>query len=106
MGEICFITDEAAFDEVLATGLTLVNFTAAWCGPCKRFAPVLEELADDLAGQLQIVKVDIDEAPAIKDRYNIMGVPSSIVFEGAEPMVKLIGAHPKAKVLELVSPLL
>lgn len=80
----------------------LVDFFATWCGPCKRVAPVVDEIATEMAGKVDVVKLDIDQSPEIAQRYGVMSVPTFILFENGEPKEKMLGAQPKAQILALL----
>jgi thioredoxin 1 len=73
----------------------LVDFWAEWCGPCHAVSPVLEKIADERAGELKLVKVNIDENQEISARYGIMSIPTMILFKDGEPAAAAIGARPK-----------
>lgn len=90
--------NETTFEEeVINSELpVLVDFWAAWCGPCRAVAPVLEELSEEKAGQLRIVKVDIDENPALAQKYGIQSIPNMILFKDGKPVHQIVGAVPKA----------
>src|SRR5690606_35649977 len=89
--------------EVLkASGKVLVDFTAAWCGPCKRLAPIVEVVAEALEGKVKVGKLDIDEAPMTATKFQVRGVPMLMLFEGREPVGQSVGLVPKSKVLALV----
>src|SRR5688500_8694592 len=85
---------ESNFDsEVLQSPLpVIVDFYADWCGPCKMIAPALEEIATDLAGQVKIAKVNIDEEPALAQRYKIQSLPTLLYFQGGAVVNQIIGA--------------
>ena len=90
--------------EVLGNeGKVLVDFTATWCGPCKRLSPIVDEVATELAGKIKVGKLDIDEAPITASKYRVMSVPTLMVFEGGQVVDNAVGLIPKAKVLALVS---
>lgn len=74
----------------------LVDFYASWCGPCKRLAPHLDEIAAEHGDRIDVVKVDIDNAADIANLYGVMSVPTLMVFEHGEPAVQLNGTQPKA----------
>jgi thioredoxin 1 len=90
--------------EVLGSeGKVLVDFTATWCGPCKRLSPIVDEVANELVGKIKVGKLDIDEAPITASKYRVMSVPTLMVFEGGQVVDNAVGLVPKAKVLALVS---
>ena len=72
----------------------IVDFWAEWCGPCRAVAPVLDEIARERA-DLRVVKVNIDEEPALAQRYGIMSIPTIVLFKGGEPAAAALGAQPK-----------
>lgn len=78
----------------------IVDFWAEWCGPCKMIAPVLEELAGELDGQVSIAKLNVDEAPDIARRFEVMSIPTLIVFNDGQPAKRMIGAKGKAAILD------
>ncbi|MEJ9220029.1 thioredoxin family protein [Paenibacillus glucanolyticus] len=77
-------------------GVTLVEFGATWCPPCKVLLPILEELSHEEAGRLDIYQVDCDESPELAAQFGIMSMPTVIVFHNGEPADKLIGLRPKS----------
>lgn len=81
----------------------LVDFFATWCGPCKRVAPVVDEIALETIGKAHVFKVDIDQSPEIASKYGVMSVPTFIVFENGEPKQQLLGAQPKAQIMGMLS---
>ena len=86
--------NESNFDELVNNNLVLVDFFATWCGPCKMLGPVLEDLASDRA-DVQIVKVDVDEATDLARKYGVMSVPTLILFKDGKEVDKTIGYLPK-----------
>ena len=102
MAEITLTTSNFE-KEVLESDLpVLVDFWAAWCGPCKAIAPVLEELADDYAGKVKVVKVDVDENPETASRFGIRSIPTLMVFKGGEKVDMVMGLQPKADLAALL----
>lgn len=75
-------------------GLTLVDFYADWCGPCKMIAPVLEDLAGDYEGKVNIVKLDADAHPEVLSKYGVRGLPTLMMFENGKPVGTRVGAQP------------
>ena len=93
---------DANFDETLVGADTpvLVDFWAEWCGPCKTIAPILEQIATERSGQLAIGKLNIDDNLATQARFDVMSIPTLILFKGGEPLVRLVGAKGKGQLLE------
>lgn len=89
--------------EVLTSDLpVLVDFTATWCGPCKRVAPLVDQLADEYEGRFKVAKVDVDEAPNVATKYRIRSVPSLMVFKGGEVVATQLGAVPKNIIAQMM----
>ena len=95
---------DASFDTdvVHSDGLGLVDFCAAWCGPCKAIAPVLEELAEDYQGRVKIVKVDVDANPQSAARFGIRSIPTLFVFKNGERVETVVGGRPKSEFAALL----
>lgn len=92
------VTDASFQADVIQSDLpVLVDFWAAWCGPCKAIAPALEELAGEFEGRLTIAKVDIDDNPDAPIRYGVRGVPTMLLFRGGEVAATKVGAEPKGR---------
>ena len=92
------ITDVTFNQEVLGSDkLTIVDFWAPWCGPCKMIAPVLESIADQYDGQLKVTKLNVDENPSTSQAYGIHSIPTLLFFRGGELVDKLVGAVPKSQ---------
>jgi thioredoxin 1 len=77
----------------------LVEFWATWCGPCRMLGPVLAQIAAERSAELDVVKVNADEEPAVGQRYGVMGLPTVLLFRNGEPVRSIVGAKPKARFL-------
>ena len=85
-----------------AEGVAVVDFFATWCGPCKMIAPVLDELATELEGTAKIVKVNVDNCPAVAAEYKVMSIPTLILFKDGQAVQQTVGFQPKASLLSLI----
>ena len=90
------VTEQSFEVEVLQSEKpVIVDFWAEWCGPCHAVAPVLDRIVDERNGDLKLVKVNIDEQPALSQRYGVQSIPTMILFKNGEPAAAAIGAQPK-----------
>ena len=105
MSEKIVTLSDATFDEHVKSSdvPVLVDFWAEWCGPCKMISPVLEEIAEEQAGKLQIGKLNIDDNLEVTRRFDVMSIPTLILFKNGEPEVRLIGAKPKGQLLQEIA---
>jgi len=95
------VTDATFQSEVLESDIpVVVDFWAVWCGPCRMVAPVLEELSDQYAGRVKIVKVDADANPQLTQDYNIVSIPTLNIYSGGELVASRVGARPKSMIAE------
>ncbi|PXY31660.1 thioredoxin [Prauserella muralis] len=107
MSDTVKVTDQSFADEVLTSDKpVLVDFWATWCGPCKMVAPVLEEIATEHKDKIKIGKLDIDENPNTARDYQVMSIPTLILFQGGKPVKQIVGAKPKAALLSDLSDVL
>ena len=105
MATITDITDATFEPEVVEEGgVVLVDFGAEWCHPCKQLDPVVEELADEWDGRVRVMKLDIDNNVDSTMKYQVMGVPTLILFKDGEPVERLTGFMPKKKIIDKLTP--
>jgi thioredoxin 1 len=105
-GEIVEVTDANFQAEVLESETAvLVDFWAPWCGPCRVIAPSLEEINDE-RDDLRVVKLNVDDNQQTAARYDVMSIPTLIVFKGGEPATRIIGAMPKRRLVQELEPVL
>ncbi len=107
MGQAIKVDNSTWDQEVLkADHLTMVDFWAAWCGPCQMIAPVVEELATEYEGRVKVTKLNTDENPEIASRYQVMGIPTLMFFKGGQMIDRIVGAASKKQFKEKIEALL
>ena len=95
------VSDDSFDADVLqADGPVLVDFWAEWCGPCKQIGPALEQIADELSGQVVIAKVNIDDSPMVPSKLGVKGIPTLMLFKDGQMASMKVGAMPKGKIVE------
>lgn len=98
------LTSENFASEVTAeAGLVLVDFWAPWCNPCRMLAPVIEELADELDGEVKVCKLDCDEAGDIAMMMGIMSIPCVVIFKDGKEADRIVGLHTKEEITDFIS---
>ena len=93
---------EATFDEIVngSSAPVVVDFWAEWCGPCKMIAPILDEIANEQGDSVKITKLNVDENPAIAQRFGVMSIPTLLVFRDGEVDKRIVGAKGKMQLIE------
>ena len=100
---VVHVTDKNFEAQVLKADVpVLVDFWAEWCGPCKMIAPILEEMATELAGSLKVAKVNVDDAQNLASKFHIMSIPTLILFKKGKPIEQIIGAMGKDQLLQKI----
>ena len=105
MAEIDKVAEGAFKQEVLeSTTPVLVDFTAVWCQPCKMLDPIVKQLATDWDGKVKFFKLDVDDSPQIAMDYQVMGVPTLMLFKGGQPVERVTGYQPKDRLQKKFAP--
>ena len=96
------IENDQQFDQIINEGITLVDFYATWCGPCRMIAPILEEIDEAYNDKIKVIKVDVDECENIAARYNINAIPALLIFKNNEVVTSNVGFIPKEDIEVLI----
>ncbi len=101
MAALHLTTDNFRKEVLEYEGTAMVDFWASWCGPCQMVGPIIEEIANEVS-DVKVCKVNVDEQPDIAGKYNVMSIPTIIVFKNGEPVNVSVGAKPKPELLALL----
>jgi len=93
---------DSNFDQEVSNGVTLVDFWAEWCGPCRRIAPIVEQLAGEYEGRASVAKLNVDENPNIPGRFMIRGIPTLLLFKDGQLADTLVGLAPKEDIARMI----
>ena len=103
MSNVAVVTDTDFQEKVLdADTPVLVDLWATWCGPCHMVSPVIEQLAVDYAGRLQVAKLDVDSNPVTPGKYGVQGIPTVILFKNGAEAARIVGARPKGHFVSMI----
>ena len=99
------LTDENIKKEIMESDLpALVDFWAPWCAPCNMVTPIVKEIAEHYQGKLKVGKLNVDDAPKTASQYNVMGIPTLMIFKGGKVVEEMVGAAPKEYIEEKIKP--
>jgi thioredoxin 1 len=96
MSDLVKHISDAEFPAEVAQGVTLVDFWAPWCGPCRQIAPTLEELATEFQGKAKIIKINVDDNPGVASQFGIQSIPTLLLFKDGQKVNQKVGGQPKA----------
>lgn len=94
------ILDDTNFENTVRSGVSLIDFWAAWCGPCKVQGPIIDEVADEIGTKANICKVDVDKNQKISQKYGIRNIPTILIFKDGQPVDKLVGVKPRGVLIK------
>lgn len=100
------VENSQQFDNIIQSGITLVDFYATWCGPCRMLAPFIEEIESDFQDKINIVKLDVDECGEVAARYAINAIPALLVFKDGELIKSNVGFIPKEEIANMINDVL
>jgi thioredoxin 1 len=105
MADIPKVSEATFKSEVIESLLpVLIDFTAVWCGPCKMLDPIVQQLGEDWNGKVKVAKLDVDDYPNLAMEYNVMGVPTLILFKDGKPVERVTGYQPKDRLQKKFTP--
>lgn len=96
------VLNESNFSQEVASGVTLVDFWAEWCGPCQMMLPILSDFANDMAGKMKVGKINVDENPSLAQQFRVMSIPTLIVLKDGKPVDMMVGVKTKEALKEAV----
>jgi thioredoxin 1 len=102
MAQFTFPVSDSDFNQSIQSGLVLVDFWAAWCGPCKAIAPKLEEIGKEMQGSVKILKMDVDQNPVTPGQFGIRAIPTLILFKNGQVVDQVMGNVPKEDLVSLI----
>ena len=98
------VATNTSFNELIQSDkLVIADFWATWCGPCRMLSPILDELSEEMADKIEVVKVNVDDADEIAAQFRIMSIPTLILFKGGQPVDKTVGAMPKNVLVDKIN---
>ena len=98
------VFSDSTFDQSVSKGVTLVDFWAEWCGPCRQIAPIVEQIASENDGKLTVGKLDVDANGETAMKFGVMSIPTLILFKDGEPVERLVGFRPKEQLMSKIRP--
>jgi len=105
MTDVQYVTETDFQEQVIGSSLpVLVDFTAAWCQPCRMIDPIVKQLAGEWDGKVKVVKLDADQNPNIMMQYGVLGIPTLMLFKGGELKERMTGFQPREKLVAKVTP--
>jgi thioredoxin 1 len=102
MMEIVDVNDQN-FQNEIESGIVLVDFWAPWCGPCRMIAPVLEEISNEIGNKIKIGKLNVDHNPETSRQYNVMSIPTLLLFKDGELVSEMVGYQPKEQLMDIIT---
>lgn len=97
------VTTDQTFEQDTAKGLSVTDFWATWCGPCRMQAPVIDQLSDELAGKVTFTKLDVDENPETASQFGVMSIPTLLVKKDGQAVDSIVGFHPKEQLEQILA---
>lgn len=101
--QVIYIKDDESFDTTVKAGVTLVDFYADWCGPCRMITPIIEEIASDMKGKAKVAKLDVEAAQESARRLDVTSIPTIIFFKDGKEMERVVGVRDKTSLLKVLA---